>query len=191
MLSISLGNSKFPHTPNFSNRPIYDCANCKYCAPTCYALKAYKQYPIVKKAWDKNSKAIRGENYGKLYNEISDFLIRRNPSLFRIHVAGDFINQGNLELWAMIANDFPHTKFLAFTKCFDLDFSDLPPNLQIIFSMYPNQPDDAPSGPRAWVQDGSEDRIPENAIECGGLCENCGMCWELSSIKRDVFFHIH
>jgi hypothetical protein len=84
----------------------------------------------------------------------------------------------------------PSTIFLAFTKRYDLEYSEIPENLTIIFSMWPGVPDTAPRGfPRAWMQDGTEDRVPDDALESPGICHNCGMCWQLAKIGRDVVFH--
>ena len=195
LLSISDGNMKLKGIPNISLRPVVDCGNCRYCAGSCYARKAYRAYPGVKKAWTKNGKAFRREDYGSLYEEIAEYLERKNPRWFRIHVAGDFLSQGHVDFWRMVAADFADIKFLAFTKMFDLDFWPKPGNLQIIASMWPgltyfNSPH-LDILPKAWMQDGTETRIPGNAIECPGQCDTCGMCWHLSDIGRDVFFSIH
>jgi hypothetical protein len=88
---------------------------------------------------------------------------------------------------------FPKTKFLAFTKQYNL-FTGLqvPHNLKVVFSAWPgldvHNPD---SRPIAWMQDGTEDRIPETALHCPGSCENCMMCWSLDEINRDVWFTKH
>ena len=41
------------------------------------------------------------------------------------------------------------------------------------------------------TEDGSEVRVPKDAIECPGNCESCGMCYELDRLGRDVVFHKH
>jgi hypothetical protein len=43
----------------------------------------------------------------------------------------------------------------------------------------------------AWMQDGTETRIPKGAIECHGNCETCGLCYELPRLGVDVVFHKH
>lgn len=191
LLSISDGNMKLKGIPNISLRPVTDCGNCRECARSCYARKAYRAYPSTKKAWTKNGKAFRTEDYGSLYEEIAEYLERKNSRWFRIHVAGDFLSQGHVDFWMMVANDFPSVKFLAFTKMFDLEFWPRPQNLQVVYSIWPGLIDLASHGPRAYMQDGTEWRIPEDAIECPGQCDTCGMCWHLSDIGRDVFFPIH
>ena len=191
LLTISIGNSKLGHTANIATRPGIDCVNCSECIKDCYAKKAYLQYPGVRDAWTRNGLAFRSEDHFPLYDALAGYLNKYQPRFFRIHVAGDFLSQFNVDLWAQLATDYPDTKFLAFTKAFDFDYSQVPSNLQIVFSMWIGMEDTAPNGPRAWLQDGTETRIPSNALECAGHCEGCNMCWHLSEIDRDVYFIIH
>ena len=67
-ITISLANSKLGKIPNISGVPVKDCINCKECRKDCYALKAYNQYPAVRKAWLSNSKLIR-HNLDKAYKD--------------------------------------------------------------------------------------------------------------------------
>jgi hypothetical protein len=79
----------------------------------------------------------------------------------------------------------------------DLDYSAKPENLEIVFSMFPltDMPDEHISFRKAWVTNDKagnvETRIPDGSIECPGTCDTCGMCWNLSDINKDVFFHNH
>ena len=43
----------------------------------------------------------------------------------------------------------------------------------------------------AWMQDGTETRVPEDAIGGPGNCETCGLCYELSRLGRNVVFYEH
>ena len=45
--------------------------------------------------------------------------------------------------------------------------------------------------PEGTMQDGTETRVPEDAIRCPGNCETCGLCYELPRLGRDVVFHKH
>jgi hypothetical protein len=108
---------------------------------------------------------------------------------FRINVAGDFINQNHLDGWIEIARACPETKFRAFTKRWDLDYRGKPDNLIIGWSMWPGCEDTAPAGARAWVQDGTEKRIPTTAVECKNDCSICKICWD--NPPNDLWFHIH
>jgi hypothetical protein len=96
-----------------------------------------------------------------------------------------------------IAAANPSTHFLAFTKNFDVvnrfeDRRAVPSNLVIVFSAWPRMNFLNPHGHRvAWMQDGTETRVPKDAIGCPGNCETCGLCYELSRIGRDVVFQKH
>lgn len=179
--------------PSVSMRPIKDCGNCSHCRADCYALKAWSMYKETRAAWTANGKSFRADPFASI-QVVHNWLKRKRklPRFFRIHVAGDFLSQDHLEAWSLLAGQWPAVKFLAFTKMYGLDYGVCPDNLQVVFSMWPGMPDTAPAGaPRAWMQDGTETRIPDDAIECPGRCEDCGMCWSLSSIGRDVYFHQH
>jgi hypothetical protein len=119
------------------------------------------------------------------------------PRLFRWHVAGDILNSEYLHGMCRIAGANPRTHFLAFTKAFEIvnryeDHKAVPGNLVIVFSAWPGMTFLNPRSHRvAWMQDGTETRVPEDAIECPGNCESCGMCYELERLGRDVVFHKH
>jgi ferredoxin len=188
------GNRKLGNAiPNVSIVPGRDCANCDHCVKDCYALKAWKQYPSVRQSWSANSAIWRADPFRAAQSVVEQLRRKRKlPELFRIHVAGEFLNQDHVEAWALVAGEFPSVKFLAFTKMHGLDFAVMPENVSIVFSQWPGMPDESPAGsPRAWMDDGTDERIPDDAIECPGECESCGACWTLSDIGRDVVFHKH
>jgi len=190
-VKISTGNTKLGNIPNISLIPIKDCANCEHCMADCYALKAWKQYPGTRKAWTENSKAFRSDPIRAIH-EVDEWLLsKRKPvEYFRIHASGDFLSQQIVDLWTGICEVNPSTKFLAFTKRHDLDFSRAPRNMQIIFSQWPGMPDNAPlTARRAWLQDGTETRIPKSAFACNGSCVDCKVCFD--SKKQNVVFDIH
>jgi hypothetical protein len=43
----------------------------------------------------------------------------------------------------------------------------------------------------AWMQDGTETRIPSDAMKCPGRCDTCGACWGLAKRGIDVVFKKH
>ncbi len=119
------------------------------------------------------------------------------PRLFRWHVAGDILSTDYLRGMRRIADANPQTHFLAFTKAFDIvncyeDREAVPGNLVIVFSAWPGMRFDNPHRHRvAWMQDGTETRVPQDAIRCPGNCETCGLCYELPRLGRDVVFYKH
>lgn len=196
-VKISPKNSKLGNIPNISTIPIKDCGNCEACRHDCYALKAWRQYPTTRAAWKHNSKAFRADVYAacdSVYQQLNQTI--NQPRFFRIHVAGDFLNQDHVNAWAGVAAKLPDIKFLAFTKMHDLDYSSIPENLQIVFSMFPlNKLPENGKIAKAWVKNDKsgniETRIPDDAIECPGHCDTCGACWSLAQVGQDVYFENH
>ncbi len=186
-IKISKGNSKIGKIPNISLVPIKDCGNCSYCREKCYARKAYRQYPNVRKNWDANSEAFR-ENVVEAMIMVSDYLTRHPTDYFRIFVAGDFLNQQNVNAWSTLCMMHSKTDFMVNTKMFNLDYSYIPNNMHLRFSMWPGQPNPNIKMARAWVQDGTEMRIPADAIDCSGSCEECLICY---TTNNDVVFKIN
>lgn len=176
--------------PSVSLSPVTGCAKGVPCAQDgCFSLQMCSGNAKVRDCWSSNGRLARGdpESY---FAMIRDCLKRRKPPLFRWHVGGDILSQSYLQEMETIAREFPATRFLAFTKQFGLDYSNQPQNLTIIFSMWPGMPKPKrQKGIRfAWLQDGTERRVPRNAMRCVGACENCGLCWELPNLNRDVVF---
>lgn len=188
---ISRGNRKLGSIPNVSLRPIADCANCEHCKKSCYALKAWRMYENVRDAWKSNAAMVHGKHRVKYFEDVDAFIKKRKPKYFRWHVAGDILDQDYYQWMVAIAKRHPNTKFLCFTKRFDLKFSGRPKNLAVVLSMFPGMKVPKKEMPRAWMQDGTEHRIPKNTIECQGDCTVCNACWHLNKNKKDVYFHKH
>lgn len=189
---ISDGNSKLGRIPNLSLIPVKDCGNCDYCMADCYALKAWKRYPNTRAAWKQNSVAFRSDPFGAARKIALWFKSKRKPPpYFRIHVAGDFLTKEHFAIWSWLADWYPDTKFLAFTKMHQLiNMQIVPDNMQIIFSQWPGMSDHSPQGARrAWLQDGTEDRISKGAFECSGSCIDCKTCFDDG--HKDIVFMMH
>lgn len=194
-ISISKSNIKMGNISSVSFLPGAGCPPNVPCSSICYAKKATYRMN-VKSAWEKNLLIAR-ETPAQFFAEIHEYFRNHacSISFFRWHVAGDILNQDYLNRMIDTAIKFPNIKQLAFTKQYALDFSKSKKcsNLVIVISMWPNfGPEESPFGlPRAWMQDGTETRIPESAIECFGGCDRCGMCWNLPKINHDVVFNKH
>ena len=195
-MPVSEGNSKVGDIPNFSVIPVADCNNCDHCKGSCYALKAWRMYPDVRKAWRANSKnAHKGD-----LTEVREYLAKKAPAFFRIHVAGDFFSRKYWKAWLAICRENPGTRFLAFTKEFWTTIDDIPENLSLVQSLFPGMDTDDVSLDRPVAFAGEPEDYNNNAwahyramraIRCPGKCDACGMCWDLKNIGKDVRFPIH
>lgn len=192
-ISISDKNTKMGNIPSFSLTPGKACTStaCGTCLKDCYAMKAYRQYPATRNAYDRNLAAVQADHWDVL-NQIDKYLEKKSPRFFRIHVAGDFISKEYLQAWSETAKAFPDVKFLAFTKAYHLfQEIEIPSNLQIVFSAWPGVPMPEHNYPIAYMQDGTETRIDGTELECLGNCESCGLCFSLSKTGKNVVFNKH
>lgn len=187
--TISHGNGKLGDVPNVSLLPIASCPPGIPCAKSCYDCKAVRMYPSVRAARKRNWKAARTDR-DQYFAGVREYLERYGPRYFRWHVGGDIPDQEYYRTMCRIARDFPDVHFLAFTKHHSLDFRGRPRNLNIVFSMWPGWGNTRKRMPRAWMQDGTDTRIPANALQCDGGCDHCGICWHLQA-GQNVYFHKH
>ena len=195
---VMRGNSKLGTLPNVSLLPIETCPLNKYCRDACYAVKFTKVYPSVKKAWSDNTNLARNDMEA-FFDGIREALDGLKPEFFRLHVSGDFFSQEYFNAWCQLASEYPDTKFLAFTKALGFVRGSIPDNLEIVLSVFPgmripSRLDGFPIAAAGQVGDYTESKHVErigDAMTCPGLCETCGMCWNLSKIGKDVRFSIH
>lgn len=195
---ISPGNRKLGSIPSFSLPSGLTCSKeaCATCYHDCYYRKHVERpYRSARENAQQNYEMALHEP-----NELERALNRyfdapNSPRLFRLHVGGDFFSAAYFEMWLRVIRAHPGTHFLAFTKQFDIiaPYIDaLPDHLSLILSAWPGVPlPEALSQrlPIAWMQDGTEDRVPTDAIPCSGLCTACGQCWALQG--KHVVFHKH
>lgn len=122
---------------------------------------------------------------------------RRKPiRFFRIHGSGDFVTREYAEMWLRIAKDYPTIKFLAFTKQWDVvrdvHFHYVA-NFELVLSGWTGItiPEDLKRYYKVadCVEPGCEP--PVGAYECPGQCDTCGMCWNLSKLNINTYFHKH
>jgi hypothetical protein len=193
---ISDGNTKTGKIPAFSLAPGMTCsaAACRTCYNEgCYARKLYRLRPTVKKAWDENTDFVL-HDLERVENALDKYLTKHAPRFFRVHVSGDFVTREYAAAWARIASKHTETRFLAFTKQFDIIRGiEFPGNFSIVASAWEGVkiPNDIRAAfPVAWVFNTIDD-IPENIFECPGRCDTCGACWGLAKKGIDVGFLKH
>lgn len=196
---LSKGNAKLGEIPNISLPPIVTCKGCEdICGKSCYANRFYKMRPSVRKVWNANLEHLQRDMEGffaDLYKELSSKITYK---YFRFHTGGDLINGVHFQYILGLASRLPDIRFLLFTKQFKVVNEALhpdlpvPENLQIVFSAWSGLEMDNPRKFRiAWMDDDKEDRIPDDAMLCHGLCHTCGICWGLDKIGKDVVFKKH
>jgi hypothetical protein len=141
-------------------------------------------YEDTRKAWTANSIQFRIDPVDAC-EQVKRSLLQRQkmPSMFRIHVAGDFLNQKHVDAWSGLTCRLPNTKFLAYTKMDNLDFSQRPTNFEVIASQWPNAPLLVIKGVsrNAWID--HDPRRPNRIIKCRydidkTTCDTCKFCWD-------------
>lgn len=186
------GNTKIGQTGNVSLPPVVCCKPGVPCATGgCYAKRSYCLWG-ARPAWDENL-ALLQEDREEYFTQIGEAIARKAFPFFRWHVGGDIVDQDYLDQMCHVAEAFPDTHFMAYTKQYDLRFT-LPENLVVIASMWPGYGDpDRITLPRFWMQDGTEYRVPSSAFTCPGSCEECRVCWWLgrSTGYQDVMIYKH
>jgi len=196
-VKISKGNKKIGKVWNISLTPVLSCPSGVPCAKDCYAMKAYKQYPNVRKAWDHNLREFMTDSEA-YFDSIIDQLASYKGTTFRWHVAGDIPSQVYYNGMVRVAREYPKIQFLAFTKNYYLSFGTLdhkmPKNLIIVMSAWPglHLPAKCRDFPIAWISDDKRiDSLAVDPFECSDMCESCGMiCFKLDKII-DVVFDLH
>jgi len=190
-LQVSLGNTKTGHIPAISLTPVHSCRNGAPCSDVCYALKRYQQYPTVRNAWNRNLE-LAANRLPLFFDDVCTFVANKKPRFFRYHVSGDIPCQGYLYRMTRIARIHKKTRFLCFTKKYELDFSKAPKNLSIIFSIWPGlKKPRIKRGVSGFAYLSCDSRKPVDSILCPGNCENCGMCFDIAKVGKPVCFDLH
>ncbi|MFC1979043.1 hypothetical protein ACFLVP_03550 [Chloroflexota bacterium] len=181
---VATTNTRYGKVPNVSLVPINDCGvNSNYCSFKCYGARNYRMYKATRNAWNANSQQFR-QNPFEACRQVEQQLRKRRQitSMFRIHVAGDFIGQKHVDAWSELANRLPSTKFLSYTKMDTLDFSQRPDNFEVIASQWPEAPLLTIKGVKrnAWIA--YDKRRPPNDFQCRfdidkTTCDVCRFCW--------------
>lgn len=193
IVHISDGNMKMGNLPSWSLPSGKTCSAqaCKTCYNEgCYARKMERIRASVRNAYQDNHDACTKDLAGVERCLMEYFAAMTAPKYFRIHVAGDFYSKDYFEMWLRVIDANPGTKFMAFTKQFNIVAGyDLPQNFALIRSAWPGLELPDLDLPTAWMDDGRDDRIPAGAIPCPGNCATCGRCWALDG--NDVVFKKH
>lgn len=202
-VNISQTNDKLgSQIPSVSLPPEHSCRKDAPCSKGCYGKKGTFLYENVKKSHMHNLACYVNDS-DKYFKDIIDFLSGGLVSYkyFRWHTVGDIINYDYFLGMIKVAVKCKGTKFLCFTKKFDIinDYLNaggtIPYNLKIIFSAWHKgfKVDNPYRFPVAYVNFKNKDMnpdIPELAIPCTGECWSCLSCWTLKK-GQSVFFNQH
>jgi hypothetical protein len=189
-ITISEGNSKMGKVYSFSVSPVVTCAANVPCAKACYACKLCRIYANVKSSYAANWDAVQNANMAELAAALVDVIKAKKVKLFRFNVSGDFKDPMYLRVALTVAAACPDTQFLAFTKVYTAFAADRPENFNLFASVWNDYaPADIDAVPSAHYCDGSRP-MPADAVECGGNCEECGLCFNLKPGEK-VFFKKH
>lgn len=201
-VNISIKSKKLGSIPTINLLASASCRKNAPCAKGCYAKKGNFQRDNVIKPHLENY-LLYNENAEGFFQEINKFL---NSGIviykyFRYHMAGDIVDMKYLYEMIKLANANKQTKFLCFTKKYELVNlylsvnKTLPKNLIVVLSYWDNtfKVENPFNLPVAYVDFKKKSRnveIPNNAKECNGDCTNCLKCWNLKK-GESVKFEYH
>jgi hypothetical protein len=106
----------------FSLPVVKTCIGAQECIKFCYARKGhYRTFAkTVDKAHDRNYEFSKSKEFVKV---IAAEIVNRQIYIIRIHDTGDFYSQEYLDKWTLLAKHLKPTRFYAYTKSLQLDFS--------------------------------------------------------------------
>lgn len=199
---ISQTNDKLgSQIPSVSLLPSCSCRKDAPCSHLCYAQKGHFRYNQAQTS-QLNNYNIYINDKNAYFNAIIKFLSGLvSYRFFRWHVAGDIVDMDYLLGMIQVAKKCKNTKFLAFTKKYELvnefiaNGGKIPSNLKIIFSAWfkgwnvPN-PYNLPVAYVFFKNKNLNPEIPDTSIPCKGACYECQGCWSLKK-GQSVYFDQH
>lgn len=103
----------------------------------CYGDGLENTYPSAKQAWSGNLETAKNEP-DTFFANLREYLTKKQPRRFRIHVSGDFFSSEYIWRWIGIIAEFTGTVFVAFTRSWrnaslidDLDVMRGLPNMRL------------------------------------------------------------
>jgi hypothetical protein len=188
-LHISPCNDKMGAVPSFSVTAGITCPKDAPCRKFCYAKAMEDFRDTIKKSYRNNMERFQRADKQLLAEKFSAFIKKHQLKFFRWNVSGDFRIDGYFEFACQVAENCPNTKFLAFTKCFELAFCDRPKNFTLILSAWNDYQPTEKQAERcgiAYYCDGSRP-MPEHAKVCSGKCDECFRCFNLRPGEAVIF----
>ena len=195
---ITFGNKKMS-IPLFDIPSRITCpGKTPLCQKYCYAQKTEQLFPNVL------GKRVNNLALTKKKEFVDTIVMELEEVAFipyvRIHGSGDFYSQAYLNKWVEIANRMPERTFLAFTKAFHLNYSKIPDNFKLYFSVWNDTDTSKIKNPDIriaytlidfkWAIAKGIDKFFDlsNATKCSGHCDKCLVCFNNTG---NVYFPIH
>lgn len=185
-ISISTGNRKMGQIPSVSLPPHITCRPDAPCRDLCYARKAYRMYPSVRDAYQRNLAAYMADR-DVWTRSIAQWIDTRRirPQALRLNVSGDAPDATFFWAASALAEACPDVQILQYTKAHDwaasycavLDWTglDRPANYRLLLSTWPGletyNPHNLPTA-NVTLRDGRSTARPGDA-ECPGNCSAC------------------
>ena len=209
MVRISESNRKIGKTASISLSSYYSCDHSLQCyKKKCYAKRMENRINILR-AWTQNS-YLYMTNPTTFKNGIENFLDKKKTLFFRWHVGGDIPDRRYYDIIFKIASNFRETKFLLFTKRYNL-MEDIIyslkfiPNLNVKLSMWPYEKQEIEYNSlealnkvrnsklhnisATWINTDVRRFTMRNlSRKCLGSCEHCRLCWYTDN---DIVFNLH
>lgn len=187
-ISISPGNAKMGAIPSVSLPACTTCNPSAPCFSKCYAARMMKRYTNTRNAYQRNLDILNADSGAYWAQVKAAAMVAR---YFRFHVSGDIPNGAYFEKMIDTAHALPGTRFLAFTKQYNIvnDYLNgggtIPENLTVIFSNWGSWKTENPHGlPECEIILKGSAPAPDWKI-CGGNCTECACrgigCWELKN----------
>lgn len=183
--------------PSVSLPPVCTCRPGAACAAKCYARKGRWRFPHNAELLQNNLN-IWNEDPGAFQRDV--IISAFHSRFFRWHSAGDIPDMKYLEMMVDTAKRLPDTRFLCFTKKFEMVneylniHKSFPENLRMVFSAWGSFiPENPHNLPMAYVRfkKGDNTGIPANAFQCQNYCGDCVMsgcsCWDLKNGEAVCF----
>ena len=195
---LTMHNSKLGGKIPQLNMPYgLSCRPDAPCYKECYANKGNLAFPNTK-ASHKEKLFLYQSDPKKFFKMIDAEMNFVSYKYFRYHSSGDIVDEQYLDLMCWLARKHKETKFLCFTKKYELVNEYLnhhrkPANLVLVLSNWGDwRVENSHNLPMSFVDFGNTEGIPEKAFKCTGHCAACDNqhCWQMN--KGDsVVFHKH
>lgn len=196
-MKVTNGNSKLGASiPNINLPAKITCRADAPCKKLCYAGRGNFAYKNIKECYMNNLMDYLN-NPTEYFNNIIKFFTQP-LSVYRYarwHASGDIVDMNYLIGMCKVAHKCKKTKFLCFTKKYEIvnEYLDkdgcIPPNLHIVFSAWDAdwKFDNPHNLPIAYVRFKDDKRDFSKCKQCNNKCYECLECWKLRKGQSVVF----